>query len=100
VRSALVYARQDIPVVAQKSMLRLTAGVRVNFTELELWLNRGVPVNARDSSGRTALMITAENGHSDATKYLLERGADINAQDANGRTALIGAVLENAGAWR
>jgi hypothetical protein len=61
--------------------------------EIELWLNRGIPVNARDANGRTALMITAENGHSDATKYLLERGADINAQDSDGRTALILAVI-------
>ena len=38
-------------------------------------------------------MITAANGHSDATKYLLERGADINAQDGDGRTALIVAVI-------
>jgi hypothetical protein len=61
--------------------------------EIELWLNRGIPVDARDANGRTALMITAANGHSDATRYLLERGADINAQDGDGRTALIGAVI-------
>lgn len=61
--------------------------------EIGLWLSRGIPVNARDANGRTALMITAMNGHSDATKFLLERGADINAQDGNGRTALILAVI-------
>jgi uncharacterized protein len=64
-----------------------------NKVEIELWLNRGIPLNATDANGRTALMITAGNGHSDATKYLLERGADINVQDGDGRTALIIAVI-------
>ena len=53
---------------------------------------RGVDVNERDGSGRTPLMLAADNeGYvpDDVMELLLSKGAQIDAQDPNGNTALI-----------
>lgn len=52
-------------------------------------LEAGVDVNRKDSRGRTALMIAAdEHCFKDIIKELIRAGADINAVDAKGKTAL------------
>jgi len=48
---------------------------------------------ARDSTGKTALILASETGHEEATK-LLEWRSDVNAQDSLGATALINAAKE------
>ncbi|HTD12871.1 MAG TPA: ankyrin repeat domain-containing protein [Steroidobacteraceae bacterium] len=45
-------------------------------------------IDARDSAGRTALMIATLHGEADAVAALLAYGADPNAADANGTTPL------------
>jgi hypothetical protein len=40
------------------------------------------------SEGKTTLHLSAENGHSEAVRCILEFGAEINACDASGSTAL------------
>ena len=51
-----------------------------------LLLDHGVDVDARDRSGRTALM---QCYSPPVTALLIERGADINARDVQGATALL-----------
>ena len=51
-------------------------------------LEGGRPVDCRDSSGRTPLIIAAQKGHRDLCAALLQHGADIDAKDSNGNTAL------------
>lgn len=52
-------------------------------------IERGADVNRKDSRGRTALIIAAdEHCYKDAIKELVRAGADIDAADTNGRTAL------------
>ena len=47
-------------------------------------------VDAVDRDGRTALMIAAQNGHTDtATALAGTHGADVDAVDRDGRTALM-----------
>ena len=47
-------------------------------------------INAKDSIGRTPLMLAAINGDPDRVKALIAKGADVNAQDNNQhRTALM-----------
>jgi hypothetical protein len=45
-------------------------------------------INARDSAGRTALMLATLHGEADAVAALLAYGADPNAADADGTTPL------------
>lgn len=65
-----------------------------NAGHLEPFLQRGVPINAKDKEGRTALMIAAQSVRNDvpgaeAVAHLVAKGADINFQDNRGRTALM-----------
>ncbi len=57
-----------------------------------LFLDRGVSVNAVDTTGRTPLIEAVFGGHTDTAEELLKRGADVNAQDADGWTALMEAA--------
>jgi len=62
---------------------------------LQLLLEENAPVDARDSSGRTPLMLAALNGQGRAVDALLAHGADPNAADIDGTTPLQAAVAAN-----
>ncbi|KAF9360327.1 hypothetical protein BGX26_009797 [Mortierella sp. AD094] len=49
---------------------------------------KGVPVNAQDENGYSALHAAASYGHEDLITYLLEKGANVNIQDPDGDTPL------------
>lgn len=55
--------------------------------QLEKIVGQGVPVNARDSAGRTALMLAAINGQTTAVQKLLALGADSTLLDRDGLSA-------------
>jgi hypothetical protein len=58
----------------------LIAGVQSgSFLKVEDMLRLGADVNARDSSGRTALHFAAKMGHYDMAKALVMAGSDIHA---------------------
>lgn len=69
-------------------------GVRLDDIRwIDQALASGVPVDARDDEGRTALMIAAARagsgqGKIDIVRHLLDKGAAINLRDHNGETAL------------
>jgi ankyrin repeat protein len=44
-------------------------------------LDGGADVNARDATGRTALLVATVNGHTDAVRALLGADADVDLQD-------------------
>ena len=52
-------------------------------------LASGVPADAVDENGRTALMLAAFDGHVPVLELLLQAGARMDLQDAAGRTALM-----------
>jgi ankyrin repeat protein len=58
------------------------------------FLDRGVDVNSRDTSGHTSLMEAVFGGHIDTVEELLKRGADVNSQDNDGWTALMEAAAK------
>ena len=63
---------------------------------VELLLDGGAYIQARDSERSTPLIRAASLGQTDIFILLLERGADIQARDKYGNTALIAAACECA----
>lgn len=56
-------------------------------------IESGIPVNARDSEGRTPLHWAIDRGHLNVAKALVDNKADVNAKDNEGQTALHYAVV-------
>jgi ankyrin repeat protein len=52
-----------------------------DLSALRRLLEAGVPVDARDTRGRTALLAATHANRIDAARLLIERGADVNAKD-------------------
>ena len=59
-----------------------------NIPLLNIAIKNHYPLDGIDSSGRTALMIAAENGFLEICKILVENGVDVSILDNNGKTAL------------
>jgi uncharacterized protein len=56
-----------------------------------------ISINARDASGRTALLLAVLHRHEAIARALLERGADPNIAAADGRAPLAVARDQNEG---
>ena len=56
---------------------------------VEVLLELGADVHAKDENGQTALMIATAEGHPETVAALLDAGADVNVEDKNGGTALM-----------
>ncbi len=79
---------KDSPGVADLT-LALHASARAGVVvQVEHLLKQGAMINAPDNSGRTALILAALNGHTDAVARLLALGANPALADHDGMTAL------------
>lgn len=56
--------------------------------DIERLLDRGIPINVRDTYGNTILTTACQNGNKRVAKLALRRGADINARNHKGNTPL------------
>src|SRR5437868_12054777 len=67
-----------------------------DLKQVETLVAAGIPVNARDSLGGTALHDAAWAGEKSVVEYLIRAGADVNARHAEGgSTPLHYAVITN-----
>lgn len=57
-------------------------------------LERGAPVDMRDASGNTLLMLAAYHGHAQAVTELARLGADVDALNDRGQSPLAGAAFK------
>jgi ankyrin repeat protein len=63
---------------------------------LQLILDRGADINAKDDEGKTALMFALESKNQYIAEYLLEQGADVSIKDNAGNTTLMYAQEHSA----
>ena len=64
------------------------ARISTEPSTLDSDLNEGADVNATDVKGNTALMLSAQRGHLEVLKFLIDKGADIDTTNKMGKTAL------------
>jgi len=58
------------------------------YGELKKLIMKGVPLDARDEMGNSALIIACQNGQGRCVKLLIRSGADPNVQNKHGNTSL------------
>lgn len=75
-----------VPENLDATMQLLFMACRGDVKGVEDLLNEGIDVNSIDLDGRTALHITACEGHVEVAKLLLSRKANIDARDRWGST--------------
>ena len=55
---------------------------------VEMLINAGVNVEAKDGNDTTALILAADRGHTDVVRMLIDKGANVEAKAGNGDSAL------------
>ena len=59
-----------------------------HINSVDLFLEKGAPIDSKDENGQTSLSGAAENGHHNMIEFLLEHGANIDATDNQGLTPI------------
>jgi len=71
------------------------AAAKTGQTEvLNEFLEKGFPINLRNSQSYTALMMATYHGQKEAVDILLHHGADTCLKDKRGHTAMMAAVVK------
>ncbi|CAM9287425.1 unnamed protein product, partial [Scytosiphon promiscuus] len=92
VMKILIYSGANINSCIPKSgktALDTAAGEENNAKAVDVLLDAGANIEARDSKGHTPLHTAAIFARSDSARSLLERGADVNALTLSGASTLI-----------
>jgi len=66
---------------------------KLSIASLEMTGEKGDDINAKDSSGWTALMLASENGHTEIVKLLIEKGAANSEKYSDSKKLSIAAVV-------
>jgi len=76
-------ARAQGPASAgERAGALIESAARGDLAAVQRALAGGAPLEARDGTGRTALLAATQGGHTAVARWLIERGADVNAQDS------------------
>ncbi len=86
----------DAQMTSQQELIQLfmAAAKTGNQEVINEFLKHGFPVDVRNASGFTALMMATYYGHQETVTTLLKYGADRCARDNKGNTALMGALFK------
>lgn len=84
---------QSTPTLSRFLRMAVVAGVE---SAVQIHIDRGDDLNARDAQGQTPLMLSAARNKPAICKLLLAAGADLDLLDASGRTALDIAISTGA----
>ena len=79
----------DFATISPEEQL-FDAARRGDVPALQAALAAGVPVDATNAKGFSALILASYDNHLDATRCLLDAGANPNHQDSTGNSALMG----------
>lgn len=60
------------------------------------FLDHGLPVDAQDAEGNTALMLAAYHGHPCTVSALVDRGADADLRNNRDQSPIAGALFKGA----
>lgn len=86
-------AVRDAPPLSRFLRMAVVAGVE---SAVQIHIDRGDDLNARDDKGQTPLMLSAARNKASICKLLLDAGADADLLDPVGRSAL--SIAQAAGA--
>ncbi len=87
-----VIAAENDKAAKDKELKLYIAAKEGKLSHVKAMLADGVSVNAKNSSGRTALMSAAYYGNKMVVRELIVEGVDVNQVDEQGKTALMMAV--------
>ena len=65
-------------------------------TELEEFLDHGVPVDLVDEDGNSLLMLAAYHSHAETVAMLIARGADVDLRNGRDQSPVAGALFKGA----
>lgn len=65
-----------------------------NTEELMEFFDHGLPIDARDPEGNTAVMLAAYHGRAATVKALIGRGADIDLRNNRDQSPIAGALFK------
>lgn len=77
------------PAQAVNMDLYFQSALEGDFNSVRDALDNGVDPNSKDENNRTALMLSAYNGHEAIVRLLIEKKADVNLVDEANRNALM-----------
>ncbi|QXW25909.1 ankyrin repeat domain-containing protein [Acinetobacter johnsonii] len=86
----------DVQMTSQQELIDIffAAAKTGNQEVINEFLKHGFPVDVRNASGFTPLMMATYYGHQSTVTSLLAHGADRCARDSKGNTALMGALFK------
>ncbi|MGE8542067.1 MAG: ankyrin repeat domain-containing protein [Acinetobacter sp.] len=86
----------DVQMTSQQELIDIffAAAKTGNEEVIHEFLKHGFPVDVRNASGFTPLMMATYYGHQNIVTSLLAHGADRCARDSKGNTALMGALFK------